>query len=187
MVELDAETMAAISKNSADSVMSALIQSGVVKAPRAKKKRMNWERVLAWEYGEKFYKEHPKWYRIEVGAIPGGKNEAIYARVRRYADLVIHLPDETLIIEFKMRAVPDVVAQLQNYKLLFPQTPQFKKYANLPIRLILVCSLIDEATKTFVENAGIEVIMYKGKNYEEWFKAVIEKQASYQNSIEAVT
>lgn len=180
--ELGADTQAILIKAATESVMTALITTGAIKAPKTAHKRVNWERTMAWEWGEKFYQAYPKWYRVEIGEIPGGTNDMLYARTRRYADLVVHLPEETLIIEFKMKAIPDVVAQLHNYKLQFPGTPQFQRYKDLPIRLILVCAVIDLQTKAFVESGGIEVVEYRPKNFEDWYKFVIEKNRDYQST-----
>jgi len=179
--ELSTDAQAILIKAATDSVMTALIQSGAIKGAKTQHTRVNWERVMAWEWGEMFYKDYPKWYRVEIGAIPGGNNDPLYSRTRRYADLIIHKPDETLIVEFKMKAIPDVAGQLKNYKILFPDTPMLKRYANLPIRLILVCAIVDDQTRTFIEELGIEIVVYRPKNFEDWFKFVIEKDRNYQN------
>lgn len=74
-----------------------------------------------------------------------------------------------------MKARPDVVSQLLNYRDLFPQTPLFTKYKDEPVKLKLVVAMIDQETKAFVEKNGIEVEEFKPSNYEAWYKLVIQK------------
>lgn len=155
--------------------MDALIKSGAVRTFKDKKKRVNWERLLVYEYVNNIYATIPHWFRIEVGALPPGENNMFYSRTRRWADCIVREEKDILIIEGKMKANPDVAAQLQNYKLLFPQTPLFQKYKELPIRLMLLCAMIDDQTRAFVKSAGIEVIVYRPANFDEWYKQVIEK------------
>jgi hypothetical protein len=85
------------------------------------------------------------------------------------------MPDHMLIIEGKMKCKPDVVSQLQNYRDLFPDTPDFDKYKNEPIKLKVVAAMMDEKTKEFIERNGIEVEIYRPSNFEEWYKFVVEK------------
>lgn len=80
------------------------------------------------------------------------------------------------LIEVKMLAKPDVVGQLLNYAVLFPQTPMFEKYWSLPVKLKVVCSLTDEVTKKFIESQGIEVEIWKASNFDAWYEQVILKK-----------
>jgi hypothetical protein len=178
MVLTSEENNAILIKAATDAVMTALITSGAVKAPKAKRERVNWERLLMYEYVAKTYGNIPHWFRIEVGPIPNGGKNPIYARTRRWADAIIRMPDGILIIEGKMKAKPDVVSQLLNYRQLFPLTPLFQKYKDEPIELKLVVALIDDETKTFVENAGIEVEVFRPSNFEEWYRFTVEKDST---------
>lgn len=157
------------------SVIAELMASGVVAAPRQRKKRVDWERLLVYEYVNTFYPETPHWFRIEVGPMPEGKNDMLYTKIRRWADAIIHEPDKTIIIEGKMKANHDVVGQLLNYKNLFPQTPLFKKYADLPIEMRLVCAMIDDNVKRLVEEAGINIVIFKPSNFNDWLKMITER------------
>jgi hypothetical protein len=155
--------------------MSALIKAGVVKVPTTARKRVNWERLLMYEYVNMFYGDQPHWFRVEVGQIPGGNNDPLYSRLRRWADCIIRMPDYMLLIEGKMRVKVEVVSQMQTYKNLLPQTPLFTKYKDLPIKMLLVCAMIDDETRKFVESAGIEIAVFKPSNFEDWYKYIIQK------------
>lgn len=175
MAEFTAEQLAALVQAATDSTMTNLIKTGAIKSPTQKRERVNWERQLIYEYLAKFYPEIPHWIRIEIGANLPGREDPIYTKTRRWADAIVRMPDHMLIIEGKMQGRPDVVAQLLNYKRLLPSTPLFKKYADLPIKLQMVVALIDDDTKQFVEDSGIEVVVYKPANYEAWYKQRILK------------
>lgn len=158
-----------------DTVMNALIKSGAIRAPKSQHKRVNWERLLMYEYVAKFYPDKPHWFRIEVGPIPGDGKNPLYARTRRWADAIIRMPDHMLIIEAKMKPKPDVVSQLLNYRDLYPQTPLFTKYKNDKIVMKIVCAMVDDETRAFIERNGIEVEVYKPTNFDAWYKFTIEK------------
>ena len=175
MVTLSKEDLAAITQTATQSALDALIQSGAIKQPKQRRERVNWERLLMFEYVAKFYPEVPHWLRVEIGPMPAGKNDRIYTKTRRWADGVFRMPDHMLIIETKMKCKPDVVSQLLNYKRLLPETPMFRKYADLPIKLKLVAALIDEDTIKFIESHDIEVEVFKPSNFEDWYKFTIER------------
>jgi len=175
MAELNPTVDPTLVTATTDAVMSALIKAGVVKVPKQARKRVNWERLLIYEYVKQFYADKLHWFREEVGPIPGGKNEMIYARTRRWADCIVRMDDYMLLIEGKMRAKVEVVSQMLTYKNLLPQTPMFLKYKDLPIKLLLVCAIIDDETRKFVEDAGIEVRIFRPSNFEEWYKIVLQK------------
>ena len=161
----------------ADATISRLIAAGLIDPnKKGKQTRINWERILAHEYTEKFYPEIPHWYRIEVGAIPGDGSDPIYAKTRRWADCVLRMPDHMLILEFKMKAEPSVVSQLEHYQFLLPETPLFKKYRELPVKIKVVAAMIDGNARDFIASRGIEVEMYKPTNFDQWYKQTILKE-----------
>ena len=169
-VQIDS-TMAEIT----ESVAAKLIASGAFQLAKKKRTRVNWENQMAYEYIEKFYGDHPRWFRIGLGKKPGNDNGNYYNRLMRYADTIIRMPDHILIFEFKMLCKPDVVAQLLNYKDMFPDTAYFSKYRNEPIKLKVVAALTDEATKTFIEKHNIDFELYQPSFYEDWYKKAIQK------------
>ena len=159
-----------------DQRIGSLIASGVIAPAKKRRKGMNWESKLAYEYVQTFYPNFPAWFRVSVGPVPGGQDNPLYYKLRRWADIIIRMPDHISLIEVKMLAKPDVVGQLLNYAVLFPQTPMFEKYWSLPVKLKVVCSLTDEVTKKFIESQGIEVEIWKASNFDAWYEQVILKK-----------
>lgn len=157
----------------AEATAATLIAAGVIDPKKRRRKRQNWESKLAWEYVRKFYGDKPHWIRIELGPIPKPEQGALYARVRRWCDAVVIDDNRVLLIETKMRPKPDVVGQISNYAVLFPQTPLFRRFKDMPVTLRVVAALLDPGVKEFIEKNGIEVEEYKPSNYEEWYKLVI--------------
>ncbi len=170
--KINEEVMSELTK----SVAAELMAAGVITPPKRKKKRVDWERLLVYEYVKTYYNDVPHWFREEVGPLPPSEYPMLYAKTRRWADAIVHLPDETLLIEGKMKAEPSVIGQLLNYKNLLPQTPLFSKYREIPIAMQLVCAMIDKDTMELVEQAGIDVVMFKPSNYEEWLKVITERK-----------
>lgn len=170
-VQIDA-TMSDIT----ESVAAKLIASGAFQLAKKKGKRRNWENEMGYEYIEKFYGTHPRWFRVGLGKKPGNDNGNYYNRLMRYADCVIRMPDHILLFEFKMIAKPDVVAQLLNYKDLFPDTAYFSKYREEQIKLKVVASLVDQATIEFIQKYDIEFEQYQPSFFNEWYGKVIEKK-----------
>ena len=167
---------AAMIKHTANAVIEALLKTGSISPPKTIRKKVNWEKLLSYEYVASRYHNLPHWFRIEVGPIPGDGKSNIYARTRRWCDIIVRGPKGLILIECKMRARPDVVSQLLNYKQLLSKTPLFEKYWNEPIELQLVTAIIDVDVRAFVEEAGIEVIVYKPSNFEAWYKFVVQKE-----------
>ena len=159
-----------------DQRIGSLIASGVIAPAKKRRKGMNWESKLAYEYVQTFYPNFPAWFRVSVGPVPGGQDNPLYYKLRRWADIIISMPDHISLIEVKMLAKPDVVGQLLNYAVLFPQTPMFEKYWSLPVKLKVVCSLTDEVTKKVIESQGIEVEIWKASNFDAWYEQVILKK-----------
>jgi len=159
-----------------DRIMARLIAQDLLKTPKRKKKYRSWEREFAYEYMDKFYKEYPKWFKIEVGKLPPGKENVIYTKVRRWADCILLDNDHIVIFEFKMIAKPGVVSQILLYKDLFKETPEFRRYHEWPVKLKIVCAKIDEHTERLAKEHGIEVEVYRPSFYDEWIKeTVIER------------
>lgn len=161
----------------ADATIARLIAAGLIpKLGKQKRDRVNWERMLAYEYVEKFYQDVPHWFRIEVGSLPPDKQDPIYTKTRRWAYCVIRMPDHLIVIEFKMQAQPGVISQIEHYGQLIVETPLFKKYWNEPVKIKIVCAMIDEKVHKLIEDRGIDVEIYKPSNFEQWYKQVILKE-----------
>ena len=174
MSNVNADVLSELSK----SVAAELITAGMISQPRQKRKRVDWERLLVYEYVQTYYLDVPHWFREEVGPLPQGENPMLYAKTRRWADAIVHLPDKTLLIEGKMKAEPSVIGQLLNYRNLLPQTPLFYKYREIPIEMQLVCAKIDTDTEALVKQAGIDVVMFKPSNYDTWVDVITKRKGA---------
>lgn len=171
---VNADVLSELSK----SVVAELITAGMINQPKQKRKRVDWERLLVYEYVQTYYLDVPHWFREEVGPLPPGTNPMLYAKTRRWADAIVHLPDKTILIEGKMKAEPSVIGQLLNYRNLLPQTPLFYKYREIPIEMLLVCASINKDTEELVKEAGIEVAMFKPSNYDTWVEVITKRRGA---------
>lgn len=168
----------------AEATAATLIAAGIIELPKKRRKRTNWESSMAYEYVNRFYPDKPHWTRIELGPIPNGEGNMIYARTRRWCDAVIIEDDHVILIETKMRPKPDVVGQIRNYATLFAQTPLFKRFREMPLRLRVVAALVDDEIKAFIEANGIEVEVFKPSNYDEWYELVVKNNYGYRREEE---
>lgn len=176
MAEEEIEYVESSEAKITSNVISNLIAAGLIDPNKKKKKRINWEKNIAYEYIQTYFRDFPYWLRIEVGAIPPGPDGVYYAKTRRWADCVIRMPDHLLVIEFKMKAEPQVVSQLLNYQMLVKETPLFSRWKDLPVKIKIVCAMIDDTTHRFIESQGIDVEVFKPSNFDEWFKKKILRQ-----------
>jgi len=80
---------------------------------------------------------------------------------RRWADGVILDKDRVTIIECAIRPDPGKISQLELYKMLFPNTPEFMAFWNKPIDLMLIYAIEDPATIFLARQKGIRCIEYK--------------------------
>lgn len=156
--------------------IAQLSAMGLIDIKKKKRMRRNWESALAYEYVEKFYGDYPHWFRVAIGPMPEGRNDPMYSMIRRWADVVVRMPDHMLIIELKMYAKPDVVGQINNYERLLPQTPMFRKWQEMPVKKKVVAALMDDDTKAYIESNNIETEVYRPKMFEEWYKEKILRE-----------
>ena len=156
-------------------VIAQLTAAGMVNIPRQKRRRIDWERILVLEYVVSKYRETPYWIREGVGPLPEGAEAAYYSRTRRWADAIVRDTDAMIIIEGKMSVEPSVIGQLLNYKNLLPQTPMLRKYNELPIIMRVVTAHLKPGMQDLLENAGIEVEVFRPSNYDQWEQQVLLK------------
>lgn len=178
--------ISSIVKSTASAVLETLIKSGAIRVPQYKQKRTNWERILAYEYIKTNYANIPHWIRVEVGPLPEGDNPLLFSRLRRWADAIIIMPDHIKVLECKMKADVDVIGQVLLYASLVPQTPLFARYAHLPVKPVVVTAMITDEVKQAIESAGIEVVIFKPSNFEQWYAEKILKGGKTGRKIRAV-
>lgn len=177
--------ISSIVKSTASAVLETLIKSGAIRVPQYKQKRTNWERILAYEYIKTNYANIPHWIRVEVGPLPEGDNPLLFSRLRRWADAIIIMPDHIKVLECKMKADVSVIGQVLLYASLVPQTPLFARYAHLPVKPVVVTAMITDEVKRAIESAGIEVVIFKPSNFEQWYAEKILKGGKTGRKIRA--
>ena len=153
-----------------DDVISLLRTRGYITDKKPRKERVNWERILVYEYIRARYPNVPSWIRKEVGSVPEGEHSAMYARTRRWVDAIIRPPGKIILIEAKMKPDPKALAQLDMYDSLFSETPEFTNYWNDPRELQLVTAMDDSAVKALAPSYNIKHVVFKPSNFEEWYR-----------------
>jgi len=132
---------------------------------------------LVYEYLITKYPNKLQWRRVRVG--PLLKNEKLYGVLRRWVDAIVydHEEDLIIIIEAKMKPEPGALSQLELYRKLFPQTPEFELYKDKPIKLVFLTTMLDKELKALAKEKGIDYVVFKPKWVEEYFKELMEKYA----------
>jgi len=90
-----------------------------------------------------------------------GERRLIRGAFGASADAIVFLPDRIIIIEAMVRHEPGALEDLYKYRLLFRETEEFKKYANLPIELWLLTPLDLPFYEKLAEQMGVKVVKYK--------------------------
>ena len=132
------------------------------------------EKRMMREYLDQNYANWVHLVRQRLGALvpPGQPGEIIsfeekYAKgFRRWADVVAHNLTEVVIIEFKVRADIEGVAQLEFYNSLFETTEELKPLWKLPRRMEFVVGFPDPVVNREAVNRNINFIVYQP----EWLK-----------------
>jgi hypothetical protein len=77
-----------------------------------------------------------------------------------FADAIMMLPSETMIVEAKVRPTPSAVSQVQFYADLLPTTPEMQTRLGLPIRCVLLFAEDDPRVTNFARRHGCAVYIY---------------------------
>ena len=99
-----------------------------------------------------------QWRRIRLGVLPTKELARMYMTLLRWADAIVLSKGIVYIIEAKLRPAPGAVGQLELYKQLFVQTPEFEDYKNWPIKMVLLTSVVD---LNMVEMTSKKDILYE--------------------------
>ena len=127
------------------------------------------ERRMIVDYVRTKYPDATVYYNFKVGGAPSSleKNTSVIENPNialpwaRYVDALVITPTELLLIEAKLPAKPEAVAQLMLYRQLLPKTPQLSGYLNLPVRLRIVTARPDPQLVEFAAQQGIEVEIFQ--------------------------
>ena len=128
------------------------------------------EALLLEEWVKKTYPDKLQWFRVRLGPAVFKGEEKLYQMLRRWANAVVFTGKEVLIIEAKMRPMPEGIAELELYRDLFPQTPEFKAFWKYPVKLIYLTTWEDKAIKGLCEKKGIEYVVYRPPWAEEYIR-----------------
>lgn len=133
------------------------------------------ETKLLKEWRVKNYPENPYWRQVSLGPTPGTKYAKYYKGLRRWADLIILTDKEIIIVEAKMRPKPEGYAELELYKDLFTQTPEFKMYWDMPIRLIYLTTKYDQTIDKLCKEKDIELVIYDPAWVKKYWKDLMKR------------
>jgi len=89
---------------------------------------------------------------------------------RRWADALVILPEELLLVEAAIRPNPGKISQLELYAMLLPHTPEFSQYRSRRVTMVLLYAIEDPAVILLARRKGIRCIQYKPT----WLPAYLE-------------
>lgn len=135
-------------------------------------------------------KEHPNartLTRVKVGPVRPEAVEAFGTETgiramrpwQRWADAVVILQDEVLIIEGKLRGQPGAISQLKLYAQLFPQTPEFAAEKAKRIRKVLLTPWPDEDLQALAAAEGVEVVIF----HPPWIEDYVRHIQGYKSPV----
>ena len=119
------------------------------------------ESNLVYEWVKKFYPNSLQWRRVRLGPLPLQKDSAMYGILRRWADLIFKDKGIIYIVEAKMKPEPGAIGQLKLYNELFPKTPEFSEFKDLPRKLIFLTTVKDLELKKITIRDDIEYVVYQ--------------------------
>ncbi len=135
---------------------------------------------LAFQYPEARVWERMRLGPLEaVGGAEGWTEEelAMSGVFRRWADAVVLLEDELVIVEAKMRSAPDGVAQLLLYRDLAQLTPELAPYLGRPLVLELVVAVEDPAVSRLCAQQGVRQRVYRPDWLAQWSSSRHRREA----------
>ena len=137
-----------------------------------KRRRRSLESRLVYEWTVANYRTAFSWRKKHLGPLPDVKKPSYYSMLRRWADLVVDLPDKVIIVEAKMRPDPGAISQLELYKKLLPLTPELTPCHGKPIELVFLTTMRDEMVEDLCKEKGIRYVVYQPKWVKEYWEEV---------------
>lgn len=124
------------------------------------------ESVLVNEYLLTKFRTKPQWKRVRLGQAANQSEAKIYSVTLRWADAIVISEGFVIIIEAKLRPEPGAFGQLENYKKLFPATPEFSQWKDWPIKMVLLTPKIDLNLVELATDKGIDYVVFIPKGWE---------------------
>lgn len=91
---------------------------------------------------------------------------SLYKVAQRWVDAVFLENGSVYLVEAKISPDASAIGQLQLYRDLFPGTPEFSAYRDLPLKLVFLTTSNDEAIRRLCDAHEIEYVIYSP----EWLK-----------------
>jgi len=98
--------------------------------------------------------------------------EAYFRRWRRYADAIVILKDKMVCLEADVYHSRRGIADLIEYRRLVPQTPELRRWLELPLEIRLVVPIVDPTTVETAAEVGAIVDQF----LPDWLKPILRKR-----------
>ena len=102
-----------------------------------------------------------QWRRQRLGVLPDKAMNRMYMTLLRWADAIFIEKGIVHIVEAKLRPDLGAIGQLEGYRELFRNTPEFQQYWDHPIKLIFLCPIFDTTMAEMCSKKGIEYVIYE--------------------------
>jgi len=79
-----------------------------------------------------------QWKRVRLGPLPDKDLGALMKITLRWVDAVVFDGEKVWLVEAKLKSELGAIAQLKEYKRLFPETPEFQLLRDKPIEMMLL-------------------------------------------------
>ena len=133
----------------------------------------------AWLWKE--HKTDVQWRNVRLGLAPSKEFAKAYSVILRYADAIFLKDGTVYIVEAKIRPKPDAIGQLEFYKGLFVQTPEFSAYQNWPIELIMLTTTLDLQMAEFASKKDISYIVVSEDEVNEIRNSLGQPQVTFEH------
>jgi len=115
---------------------------------------------LVTEYLWDKYRQYPQWKRVRLGTVPNTAMAKLYTVSLRWADAIVFTGEEIVILEGKMGPELGGIAQLEEYRNLFPRTPEFSMYSGYPIRCVYLTTKESRDVKRICDEKGFDFVVF---------------------------
>lgn len=140
--------------------------------PEVRKRHFPAEGKMVYEWVTKFHPFSLQWRRVRLGPLPKADKPMYYTQLRRFVDLLFYESGVVYLVEAKVRPDPGGISQLELYKELFPDTPEFSMYKDQPLKLIYLTTITDKVVEKMCNDRDIEYILF----CPDWMKEYLNKR-----------
>jgi len=148
------------------------------------KQKRNWqprELRLVSEYLASQYPNALVRQRVRLGGVPPSLDgpdldehqRRAYTVFNRWADAVVILPRQLIIVEGSIPAQPNKIAQLEIYGNLILSTPEFAEFTDHEIKLVMLSAVYDPVVEKYAKSRGVKFIVFSPP----WVKKYLQERA----------